>query len=157
MTTGDMFAVFRQMQKGPWTNDPNHPTYLNHWNTARPSAEVPRQVYSGVARGPGPFGPKQMVNVVVTDQNTYVDTPSIERVGPVARGAGLLLDLGGLSAPQHAPIAQTSINPANRPQRMVIQAPSLPPIRVNTGVYRGRPSDLSPLGQVKNMWAWARG
>jgi hypothetical protein len=88
MATGDMFALFRQMRKGPWTNNPNDPTYVNHWNTARQSAEEARHVYPGVARGPGLFGTKQMVNVVVTDQNVYVDTPQVERVGPVARGGG---------------------------------------------------------------------
>jgi hypothetical protein len=154
---GTLFGIFRQMRKGSWTNNPTDPNYGNHWKTARPPTEEVRQVLPGVAHGPGLFRTKQMVNVVVTPQNVYVDTPNVERVGPFGRVVGTVQDRSGLSAPQYAPLEQTWINRANYPDRQVVHAPSLPPITVRPNAYIGRPADLSWRGQLKNLWDMRRG
>ena len=157
MATGDLLAILRQAQKGAWTNNPDDPNYRNHWQTTRPPTETVRAVYPSVARGQvGLIKPKQTVNVVLTDQNLYVDTPSVERVGPVARLAGQVLDRGGMSEPQHVPLAQATMQDALLPNRVLIQAPSLPVITARTDAFVGRPADLSAGGQVKNLWSMLR-
>jgi len=158
MATGDVLAIVRQVRKGAWTNSPDDPNYLNHWQTTRPPTEAVRAVYPGVARGQiGLIKPKQTVNVVLTDQNLYVDTPNVERVGPVARFAGQVLDRGGMSEPRQVPLAQATMQDALLPNRLLIQAPSLPTITARTDAYVGRPTDLSAGGQMKNLWNTLRG
>jgi hypothetical protein len=51
MTTGDAFAMLRQMSKQPWTNDPTAPQYSEHWNTLRPADDAVTNVIPSVARG----------------------------------------------------------------------------------------------------------
>ena len=156
MATGDGLAAIRQMLKPAWTNQPAEPGYDAHWNTHRPAGEQVLQVFPGVARGNAVVPARQMVNVVRTDRNIYIDTPKVERVGPVARFAGQVLDRGGFSEPLQAPLQQAVIRQTDS-RHVSIEGPGLPPVRARTDAFIGRPSELSPGAQVKNLWATLRG
>ena len=158
MSTGDTLALLRLMSKSPWSNNPADSGYGQHWNTARPINEPVEQVVPGVARqGSRLLGQRQPVNIVYTPDNVYIDTPQIERIGPVARGAGLLLDRGGFSDPLVLPRSTTTTEQL-QPNRIALQSDALPyQVTGRPGTFVGQPSELSGREQLSNMWSMFRG
>jgi hypothetical protein len=151
MSARDLQSILAQFRKGTYTNDPNDPNYPNHFNTIRQPNEPIEAVYPGTARNAGGlFSPKQMVNVIVTPTGYYVDTPSVQRVGPMARLAGGWLDRSGMTTPYVIP-RDTAAVAEPRPNRIVIQAPSVPTVTARTDGYVGRPADLSAGDQLRNL------
>jgi hypothetical protein len=93
-----------------------------------------------------------MVNTVVTPRNVYIDTPSTERVGPVAGLAGWIGDRNGLTTPRQIPRASATVRQVPQQRRVHISAPGAPSITGKTDAYVGRPSQLSPGGQLRHAW-----
>jgi hypothetical protein len=151
MSASELLSVLKQYRKGDYSNDPRDSNYTNHFNTVRQRAEPIEAVYPGTARKTsGLLSPKQMVNVVVTPTNYYVDTPSVQPVGPVARLAAGLLDRSGMSTPYAIPRADAAVAQP-RPNRLVIQAPALPAVTARTDGFVGRPGSLSAGDQLRNL------
>jgi hypothetical protein len=154
MNLGDaavLAKLFGQFRKGAWTTDPKDPNYANHWKALplQPGEEV-QLVYPGTVvptarRVPGL---SNMVNVRVTPQNVYFDTPNVERIGPVASAAGMALDRSGLATPRVYGRDQVQMIPVAN--RVNILAPGLE-ARGRTDQYVGRPSDLSARDQLRNL------
>ncbi len=156
MSGQEFLKMLAQLRKGAYTNDPADPNYQNHWRTVRPAEEPVVAVYPGTARNTGRLPrPKQMVNVVQTASGYYVDTPSVERVGPFARVAGRVLDTSGMSTPFQMPVGTASIEEP-RPNRLVISAPSQPLVMARTDGFVGRPADLSAGDQLRNLTSFFR-
>jgi hypothetical protein len=151
MFGADALRMLRQLNKGAYTNDPADPDYADHWQTTRePDAPI-LSVYPGTARPQGGFlKPKQMVNVVETASGYYVDTPSVPRVGPVARLAGRGLDKSGLSAPFEIPRDVATVA-APQPNRLVITPPAGPVVTARLDGLVGTPANLSAADQIRNL------
>jgi hypothetical protein len=139
----------RQVSKGPYTNNPSDQNYGRHWNSLplNPGQQVV-QVQPGVAvRG----GVRSPVNVrVASDGAIYVDTPSVERVGPVAGVAGRVLDQSGLSQPYYYTPQQVQVGPQPQENRVQYVVPGMQ-VRARTDGYVGRPADLSTRDQLRQL------
>ncbi|HEY7456157.1 MAG TPA: hypothetical protein VH703_02685 [Solirubrobacterales bacterium] len=151
-----------QLLKGDWTNNPRDDNYHNHWNSVGDLAVgeqvetvVPAQLKGGHALGP--FRPTNNVNVVVTDRQVRVDTPDVERVGPLASLAGKGLDRSGLSQPLVFPREQVQIQPVADGPRVNIGLPDGRTMTGRTDLHIGSPRDLSPVGQIRNLGRMLRG
>ncbi len=158
MSLNDALQLLGQMRKGPFTYQPSDPAYPDHWNAAptQPGEAVVR-VVPGTARrtGGGIFRPKQMVNARFTDQGrVYVDPMQAARVGSVAKLAGRGLDAAGMTTPWvlepgHAQLVETA-------QRIAVTAPGLE-VTLNPQRSTGRPADLAPRDQIKNLLQMLKG
>jgi hypothetical protein len=144
----DLVALAKQ---GPWTNDPNDPSYPNHWHMVDPRpGEDLRKVYTGSLGGGLAGG---MVNVRVTEGPTgrvvYVDKPKIKRVGPFAKAIGKAGDELGTFRPARYAESTIEVKPAAHRVRISTEAG---PIRARDDLHIGRPSDLSPSDQLRHTW-----
>lgn len=150
-------AILRQLRKGAYTNEPGDPNYEQHWQ-AQPLQPGDRIVdsYPGTAQV-GRF--RTPVNVRVADSQGetvyYVDTPSVERVGPLAGAAGRLLDRSGASTPRRLENGAVTVTPADE-GRLRLQAPGVS-VTARTDGFIGRPSELSPAQQLRQAWRFAKG
>ncbi|MGZ4451191.1 MAG: hypothetical protein ACXVW4_15465 [Nocardioides sp.] len=153
--TQDWAALLQQLRRGSWTNDPSDPHYARHWKVADSGGEAISRSMPGVAVRSTPAGRvKQQVNIRLTDQHVYLDTPAVSAVGPVARLAGRGLGAAGLSNPMVAP----------RPPGLRLDGPFTVTtaqgdlvVRPNPAAHVGRPADLAPRAQVANLWHVLRG
>jgi hypothetical protein len=134
-----------------YTNEPKDPNYPNHWKTARPPTEPIEATYPGTAKNQGGLlRSKQMVTVVMTPTTIYVDTPSVQRVGLLAKLLGRGLDAGGMSTPMQFPREAVTISQP-RSNRIVIQPASGPMVTARTDGFVGSPSQLSGVDQIRNL------
>jgi hypothetical protein len=151
MASRDLLRIAAQYRKKSYTNDPGDDNYLKHFATLRPADEPVVAAYPGTAQKSGTWlKPKQTVTVVKTEKNYYIDTPSVQRVGPAARIAGGLLDRSGMSNPYVIPLDAASVVQP-QPNRIVIQAPTLPTVTARTDGFVGRPAALSAGDQLRNL------
>lgn len=151
-------ALYRMFRKGAWTNNPEDSNYPSHWNShpAAPDDDV-TNVYPGTAQVGRTRTP---VNVRVANDPSgqtvyYVDTPSIERVGPVASLAGRVLDRTGASTPRRLESEAITVRRV-APNKVQLAAPDVQ-VTARTDGFVGRPSQLSAKDQLRNAWRLARG
>jgi hypothetical protein len=145
--------VGQQIRKGDWTTDPGDSNYLNHWDTiSKPRAEINETVYFGQQVVKGRIGSKSNFVVVrVGNEDVYLDTPKVERVGPVASVAGFFLDRSGLSTPREIPRSQVTVREFPQRERIEFQFPDGSRAIGKTDIKIGRPSDLSAKEQWKHF------
>lgn len=154
--------LLRQMLKRDWTNGPGDDNYSNHWNSVggpaageQVEAVIPAQLTAEHALGP--FRPSNSVNVVVTDRHVRVDTPNVERVGPLASLAGKGLDRSGLSQPLVFPREQVQIQAVPNDPHVSIGLPDGRTMTGRTDLHIGSPRDLPATGQIRNLGRMLRG
>lgn len=152
MFPGGTLSALRQLSKGPYTNDPEDANYSAHWQS-RPLE--PDETVSRVLTGT--MGEnrirKTMVNIRVTDRGRYyVDTPNVEAVGPVASTAKWAL--GRLSDPLVLDAPQVEVGHTKFGTELIRipQSADAPTMVLRTPFHVGRPSDLTPRNQMRNLW-----
>jgi len=155
-TARDLIALLAQVRRGAWTNEPTDPNYTMHHDGV-PLAPDERivDVFPGIARrGTGVGAVQQMVNVRVGSDNIYVDTPKVSAVGPLARLAQGALANRRLDEPQVIPRTALGHIPTAEEPRVDFSIGDLA-ISTRPG-HVGRPSELSPREQLRNLINMAR-
>lgn len=147
-----------RLGKGPYTNDPRDPAYTAYWNAGEaPGGVEPIAVHPGVAvRGRN----RTPVNIRIFgnaegERRYLIDTPNHVKVGVVGAFAGRALDRGGLATHYEYGAGEVIVKDIDD-QHTRISTPDLD-VTMNKQGFVGRPSDLSPKGQLKQTWNFLHG
>jgi hypothetical protein len=146
-------GLARLFRRGAYTNDPSDANYGNHHHTsAIPDSETLRAVYPATisAGGLRTYG-----TVRQTDAGVYIDPGRLPESGALARLGNAALSNAGLNTARR--YDASAVDMTETAPRLTITTPDGLEVRARTDGFVGRPSELSPVEQLRNAWRFARG